>query len=130
MGTDPPRTFSGLVYEYNRRMKGTNMKRILITICVACLSLVVAAPAFAYTERHAESEAETYAHNKWGGNAAVYANPACTGEFENVEGKTQWACYGKMKEGSENGKYFQVNIGPFGEDVFDRLCSSKCPGSP
>ncbi len=107
------------------------MRRFLIILmCVSCLPLAAASTALGFNELQAKWEAATYAHNKWGGNAAWYVEHPCTGPFENVKGKTQWACYGKMSEGTQNGKFFQINVDPFGTLTFERLCSSKCPGSP
>lgn len=112
------------------------MKRLLLPfLFVACVSLIVAGPVFgkarpALTREGAEIRAAPKAAEKWGGFASYYSSPACTGPYENVEHKTQWACYGILEGGSHSGKYWQINLDPYGTITFERLCSSKCPGSP
>jgi hypothetical protein len=113
------------------------MKRlILLFSCTMCVSLLAAGPVLgrarpALTQGGAEASAATKAAGKWGGFAYYYSNPGCKGPYENVEGKTQWACYGRLEGGGNSGKYWQINVDPYGNiSGEERLCSSKCPGSP
>ena len=58
---------------------------------------------------------ETY----WGyGSTPEY----CTGPYENVRGRTQWACYGHMKYKC---LYWQVNVDPYGNLTYIR--NRGCP---
>jgi hypothetical protein len=54
--------------------------------------------------------AEAYAEELWGG---VAKTERCEGPYENVRGKTQWACFGHDTGGG--GFHWQINVGPFGE---------------
>jgi hypothetical protein len=104
----------------------------MLFLCVGCISLVAAAPVFAgarpaLTQGQAGTISRNDAIAKW--KPAVLSAPPCVGPFENVKGKTQWACYGFLEGGPQGGKHFQINLDPFGTIVFERLCASKCPGS-
>ncbi len=108
-------------------------RRLLVLLCVGCISLVSTASVFAaarpaLTRADAENKSSTDALNKW--KATLTFEEGCTGPFENVKGKTQWACYGSLSGGPQNGKFWQINLDPFGTITFERLCATKCPGHP
>lgn len=110
------------------------MKRLMLLVCVGCAALIVAASAFAgarpaLTRANAESRSSVDAANIWGGQVYKIA-PSCTGPYENVKGRTQWACYGGFETGAHAGEYWQINLDPYGTITFDRTCTSKCPGDP
>jgi hypothetical protein len=55
--------------------------------------------------------ATVHAASDFGGFAS---GEYCTGPYENVVGKTQYACYGS----DTNGFTWQVNVGPDGEQTY------------
>jgi hypothetical protein len=101
---------------------------IAIVVCLALVTIGGTEEASALTKNGAELKASQLAVKKW--SATVIGEEPCVGEFENVKGKTQWACYGILYNGPYAYKYWQINLDPYGTDVFDRLCTNKCPGSP
>jgi hypothetical protein len=65
----------------------------------------------------AEEIAKSDAESLWGYKAF---SDGCTGPYENVKGKTQWACYGFLENGAEEDPGYQINLGPYGEITYDR----------
>jgi hypothetical protein len=83
-------------------------------LSVFALLLTVGVPlASALTKSGAEEWSLHWA------KVAGWSNPyieECTGPYENVEGKTQWACYGRGDgEARCQGTGWQANVGPYGE---------------
>jgi hypothetical protein len=103
------------------------MKRIKVLTVMMALSLAVApaiAAASSPTPQLCEYEtcggqssalywATRHAVEDWGWQAT---GEYCTGPYENVKGRTQWACYGK----NEGGWKWQVNVDPYGSQTYAR----------
>jgi len=97
------------------RSFGATPKRLLLLIGVLALLLGASVtPASALTRAGAAEAAEYWATVDYGGGA--WSVTHCTGPYENVKGKTQWACYGYNKNGGCED--FQINVGPYGEQTY------------
>ncbi|HWJ50632.1 MAG TPA: hypothetical protein VNR42_06400 [Solirubrobacteraceae bacterium] len=90
------------------------MKRICVALLTALVVSVAAAPsASALTYAGAQEWSRHWAEvdSGWLSN-----EPRCEGPFENVKGKTQWACYANFVNHGYLG--WQVNVGPYGEQTY------------
>jgi hypothetical protein len=96
------------------------MKRFIVTLCaIAMMGLSSVSTAGAvikpgYTWANAFGRTYELANNHWFGHAVEWPYE-CRGPYENVKGKTQWACFGEM-DAHEHG--WQVNIDPYGTATY------------
>ncbi|HEV3045928.1 MAG TPA: hypothetical protein VGY13_01075 [Solirubrobacteraceae bacterium] len=93
--------------------------KLSLCLCVFCVALGAgAAVASALTYEGALVLSQARAQEKWGGAEHVQR---CEGPFENVEYKTQWACYGYN---ADNCWTWQVNLDPYGHVTY---ATHGCP---
>lgn len=65
--------------------------------------------------------AEKDAEDKWAGALGWASTERCEGPFENVEYKTQWACYGHLWTYLGAGEGWQINLDPYGHITYEHL---------
>jgi hypothetical protein len=108
---------------------------VVVALCLGVAAQAVAAPSSdtsimptlvkpAYTHENAKIRSHEWAQydnrEHWHLTQASPDYPyECRGPYENVVGKTQWACFGYFENaGSDE---WQVNIEPYGEQVYYAL---------
>jgi hypothetical protein len=95
--------------------------KVIRMLCVVSITTVAAfaaaaSPASALTRSGAEEWSIYWASRDFGGGA--WAIRYCTGPYENVKGKTQWACHGFDMNGGC--REWQINVDPYGSQTYHR----------
>ncbi len=69
-------------------------------------------------------QAENDAQNKWAGReffSPEARTERCEGPFENVKGKTQYACYGEIVGNVGINATWQINLDPYGKITYEHI---------
>jgi hypothetical protein len=94
-------------------------RRLLSVLAVAAALCAVGAVSASALTYAGAAERSTYLATQWWGGGEVFQY--CTGPYENVRGKTQYACYGYNQNYC---LHWQINLDPYGSVTYQ---THGCP---